>query len=279
MLRLNVRFTIPKKLQTAAFGLSTTCLLGCEANGSYIRVSIEVTALLLVVILGMLVWSMYQHKRYLQTRYDMLQLRLLNTRQRISPHFIFNMLNVHIAKLGPKEGEQLTMLAHLLRANLDLTQKTFVTLTEELEFVERYVELERQMSGMDFDFEIDAPDKQLLEETMLPSMMIQIIAENAILHGLKKKEGEKRLCIKVEDLGAEVRISVCDNGPGFDIRSDYGERTHTGLNIIRSTVSTLNMENGKTKIRFDIKNENGCRASLTIAKDIKYPQTSLNAKP
>ena len=87
--------------------------------------------------LGMLVWSMYQHKRYLQTRYDMLQLRLLNTRQRISPHFIFNMLNVHIAKLGPKEGEQLTMLAHLLRANLDLTQKTFVTLAEELEFVER----------------------------------------------------------------------------------------------------------------------------------------------
>ncbi len=268
-------FTIRKKLQMAAFGLSTTCLYGCEANGSYVRVSIEVTALLLVVIMGMLVWSMYQHKRYLETRLEMIQLRLMNARQRISPHFIFNLLNAYIAKLGPEESEQLTMLAHLLRANIDLTRKTFVTLGEELDFVERYVELERQMCGMDFDFTIDAPDKQLLEQTKLPSMMIQIITENAILHGLKKKEGEKRLCIKVEDLGTQVRICVCDNGPGFDIRSDYGERARTGLNIIRSTVSTLNMENGKTKIRFDIKNENGGRVSLTIAKDIKYPQNSL----
>ena len=106
-------------------------------------------------------------------------------------------------------------------------------------------------------------------------MMVQILTENAILHGLKNKEGEKRLCIKVEDMGTQVRITVSDNGPGFDIRSDYGERTRTGLNIIRSTVSTLNMENGKTKIRFDIKNENGCHASLTISKDIKYPQNSI----
>ena len=273
-----MRFTIRKKLQTAAFGLSTTCLYGCEANGDYVRVSIEVTIVLLVVILGMLVWSMYQRKRYLQTRLDMIQLRLMNARQRISPHFIFNMLNTYIAKLGPAESEQLTMVAHLLRANIDLTRKTFVTLDEELEFVERYVELERQMSGLDFDFTIDAPDKQLLQDTKLPSMMIQIITENAILHGLKNKEGEKQLCIKVEEMGTLVRITVSDNGPGFDIRSDYGERTRTGLNIIRSTVSTLNMENGKTKIRFDIKNENGCRVSLTIAKDIKYPKTSLNAK-
>ena len=235
---------------------------------------ILIVAFLLAATLGGLAWSFYQRKRYLQTRYDMLALRLLNARQRISPHFIFNVLNSHISKTEQKEeGGQLLMLAHLLRANLDLTRKTFVTLEEELEFVEHYVELERQMSGQDFEFRIDTPDKKILQETKLPSMMVQILTENAILHGLKNKEGEKRLCIKVEDLGTQVRISVCDNGPGFDIRSNYGERTRTGLNIIRSTVSTLNMENGKTKIRFDIKNENGCHASLTISKDIKYPTT------
>ena len=238
-------------------------------------VYILIVAILLAAALGGLAWSFYQRKRYLQTRLKMIQLRMMNTRQRISPHFIFNVLNSHISKMEKKEGEQLVLLAHLLRTNLDLTQKTFVTLSEELDFVERYVELERQMSGMDFDFTIDAPDKQMLEDIKLPSMMVQILTENAILHGLKNKEGEKRLCIKVEDMGTQVRITVSDNGPGFDIRSDYGERTRTGLNIIRSTVSTLNMENGKTKIRFDIKNENGCHASLTISKDIKYPQNSI----
>jgi tetratricopeptide (TPR) repeat protein len=236
--------------------------------------NILMVAILIAAILGGLVWAQYHRKRYLQTRLDMLQLRMANARQRISPHFIFNVLNARIAKVGQKESEQLTMLAHLLRANLDLTQRTFVTLQEELDFVERYVELERQISGQDFDFTIDAPDKKILHETELPSMMIQIIAENAILHGLKKKEDEKRLCIKVEDLGSMVCISVCDNGPGFDIRCNCGERARTGLNIIRTTVSTLNMENKKTKIRFDIKNENGCRVSLTISKDIKYPKTT-----
>ena len=236
--------------------------------------NILIVAILLAVALGGLAWSFYQHKRYLQTRYDMLALRLLNSRQRISPHFIFNVLNSHISKTEQKEeGEQLVMLAHLLRANLDLTRKTFVTLEEELEFVEHYVELEREMSGLDFDFQIDTPDKKILQETKLPSMLIQIMTENAILHGLKNKEGEKQLCIKVEDQGTLVRISVCDNGPGFDIRSNYGERTRTGLNIIRSTVSALNMENNKTVIHFDIKNDNGCHASLTISKDIKYPTT------
>jgi len=236
--------------------------------------NILIVAILLAVVLGGLAWSFYQRKRYLQTRYDMLALRLLNSRQRISPHFIFNVINSHISKTEQKEeGEQLVMLAHLLRANLDLTRKTFVTLEEELEFVEHYVELERKMSGLDFDFQIDTPDKKILQETKLPSMMIQIMTENAILHGLKNKEGEKQLCIKVEDQGTLVRISVCDNGPGFDIRSNYGERTRTGLNIIRSTVSALNMENNKTVIHFDIKNDNGCHASLTISKDIKYPTT------
>ena len=234
---------------------------------------ILVVSILLAAVLGGMAWSLYQRKRYLQTRYDMLALRLLNARQRISPHFIFNMLNTHISKAKQEESEQLTMLAHLLRTNLDLTLKTFVTLDEELDFVERYVELERQMSGLDFDFQIDTPDKKILQETKLPSMLIQIMTENAILHGLKNKEGEKRLCIKVEDLGKLIRINVCDNGPGFDIRNNFGERTRTGMNIIRSTISALNMENNKTMIHFDVKNENGCHASLTISKDIKYPTT------
>lgn len=227
---------------------------------------------LIILILLFVLYFNYQRKRYLQTRMNMLTLRLQNTRQRVSPHFVFNVLNTHISKAEKKESEQLIMLSHLIRTNLDLTRRTFVTVREELDFIKEYVDIERKISGMDFDFSIDAPDLDKVGDVRLPSMLIQILTENAILHGLKNKEdGERRLCIQVEDLGHSVRFTVSDNGHGFDIRTYSSERARTGLNIIRMTVSTVNQENKKTKMRFDIKNDNGCHAILTIAKDIQYP--------
>lgn len=224
----------------------------------------------IIIILLFVLWNNYQRKRYLQNYLDMLKLRMANARQRISPHFVFNVLNSRIAESNMKEGDQLMMLAQLIRANLDLTRKTMVTLKEELDFIEKYVNLEQRLSKMDIDFKIDAPDPETLERTMLPSMLIQILVENAILHGLKGKEGDRRLTVKVESDDADVRINVSDNGPGFDIRRCDSERTRTGLNIIRSTVNIVNQENKKGKMHFNIVNDNGCHATLTIAKDIKY---------
>jgi len=232
-----------------------------------------ITALLIIIILLAVIYFIQQRKRLLQTRLDMLSQQLLNARQRISPHFIFNVLNARISEASQQESEQLVKLANLIRTNLDLTCKTFVTLSEELNFVRRFVELERTVSKIDYQFTIDTPDDPAVLEIRLPSMMIQILTENAILHGLKNLEGDKRLRIVVEDLGQEVRISVIDNGPGFDIRKYNSERARTGLNIIRSTISTVNQENKKPKMRFDIQNNHGCHSILTIAKDIKYPTT------
>ena len=229
-----------------------------------------ITSLLTATILLVVLFFIYQRKRYLQTRLDMLTQRLQNARQRISPHFIFNVLNSRISQADKGEREQLIKLAKLIRINLDLTRKTIVTLDEELDFVRQYVDIERQVSGLDFDLRIETPGSELLKSTRLPSMLVQILTENAILHGLKNKEGEKMLCIKVEDLGTEVRISVIDNGPGFDIRRYNSERARTGLNIIRSTVSAVNLENNKKRLRFNIYNDHGCHAVLTLSKNIKY---------
>ena len=230
-----------------------------------------IVGLLIITILLAIIYLSQQRKRYLQTRLDMLTQRLLNARQRISPHFIFNVLSTHINKAGKHEGDELTRLAHLIRTNLDLTRKTFVTLSEELAFVKEYVDIERSVSGLDFDFAIESPGDDGTLMVRLPSMMVQILTENAMLHGLKGNKEKGRIVIRVEDLGKQVRISVIDNGAGFDIRHYNSNRARTGLNIIRSTVSTVNQENNATKMHFEIKNDHGCHAILTIAKDTKYP--------
>ena len=105
-------------------------------------------------------------------------------------------------------------------------------------------------------------------------MLIQILVENAILHGLKEVEGEKRLRIKVDTNEQEARICVSDNGPGFDIRQYNSNRSRTGLNIIRTTVAIFNEEYATaTKMHFDIKNDNGCHATITIPMNINFPET------
>ncbi len=235
-------------------------------------VTYAVVALLIILLLAFALWYNYIRKRRLQEQLDIQNLRLANVRQRVSPHFVFNVLNSRINKTNQEEADQLMMLAQLIRTNLDLTRKNVVTLAEELQFVKQYVSIERQLIGEAFDFDIEAPAEEVMEQIYIPSMLVQILVENAIVHGLKNKEGHKQLTIRVTTDDEETRISVIDNGPGFDIRQYTGNRARTGLHIIRSTVNILNQENNMHKMRFDIRNDNGCQATLTIPKNIKYTQ-------
>ena len=233
-----------------------------------------IVAVLLLIIAGLTAWFNRERKRRLQMQVDMLMLRMANARQRVSPHFVFNVLNSRITKSDQQEADQLMMLAKLIRANLDLTHKHYVTLAEELDFVRQYVAIEQQSADLHINFSIEAPADEILRQIKMPSMLIQILVENAILHGLKNEEGEKRLHIQVDTNHQEARICVSDNGSGFDIRQYNSQRSRTGLNIIRTTVATINQEYATTtKMRFDIKNDHGCHATITIPLNINYPET------
>ena len=251
-----------------------------EREASYARIRSTLwgfVALLIIVTLLFVLRLNYERKRRLQTHLDILTLRLSNARQRISPHFVFNVLNSRMSKTDQQEGDQLLTLARLIRSNLDLTTQTYVTLAEELDFVRQYVEVERSLIGEDFTFSIEAPGREKLERVVLPSMLIQIMTENAIIHGLKNREGEKRLLISVVQDDKDTRISVIDNGPGFDIRK-ASERTRTGLSIIRTTLAAVNEQNKKSKMRYDVANDNGCHATLIIPYDLKLPESKSPAE-
>lgn len=228
---------------------------------------IILTTLIIALLLVML-WLFYEHKRRLQNQLDMLMLRLSTTRQRISPHFVFNVLNSRASQTNQQEADQLLNLAKLIRKNLDMTSRNNTTLAEELDFVSQYVALERQLMGEDFEFQLNTPERSVLEGIMVPSTLVQIITENAIIHGIKPINGEKRLIINVTVDEENTRIEVVDNGKGFDIRHISNERLRTGFGIIRGTVNAINQENRKVKMRFDVYNDHGCHATLTIPRNI-----------
>lgn len=216
-----------------------------------------------VFILIMFWWVAYSRKRKLQIEMDMMQLRLDNARNRISPHFIFNVLNNHISSAGAKEGNELMMLVKLIRANLDISRNSFVSLAEEMAFVNYYIDIERTILGDDFTVEINAPDDAVLSGISIPTMFVQILVENAIKHGLKGKDGPKRLAIDIVVGQEGVDIVVADNGRGFDIRAVRRGGTRTGLDIIRHTMRIVNERRKRDDMTMDISNRKDADGAVT----------------
>lgn len=214
----------------------------------------------------------------------MTSLRLENVRNRISPHFIFNVLNreMNLHK-GDKESQNLIGLTKLIRRNLELTDCLAVSLADELDFVDTYVKLERQSLGSEFEYRLDLAEQLDLQEMKVPSMLLQIPVENAIKHGLRLKEGKRLLLIQVHKLeNNQVEIVICDNGGGYRKTSvSYG--TGTGMKVITQTIQLLNMYNSRpilmkiNNVLIGEEKEMGCEVRFVVPLDYSY-QLKKNRK-
>lgn len=132
-----------------------------------------------------------------------------------------------------------------MRLNLRLTEKLCITLAEEIDFVRTYLDLEQERFGSSLQTEIRIDPQINADQFELPSMMIQIPVENAIKHGLRDKEGEKRLSITVFRQDGNIIISIEDNGTGFRLQTGCPamQSTGTGLKVLNQTIELLNAGN------------------------------------
>ena len=201
-------------------------------------------------------------------------LRLENIRNRLSPHFIFNMLNREMAERNVEEKQELSSLVKLMRCNLELAEQLCVTLAEELDFVKTYINLERRSLGPDFHSELKIEKDVQPEQIRIPSMMIQIPVENAVKHALREKEGERNLWVSVCRRGNGICIKITDNGGGY--RPDSRNRgTGTGMKVIMQTIRILNNKN-KEAIDVLVHNvslqsgEMGCEVTFWLPDNYDY---------
>ena len=201
-------------------------------------------------------------------------LRLENIRNRLSPHFIFNVLNREMVERNVEEKQELSSLVKLMRRNLELVEQLCVTLAEELDFVKTYINLERRSLGPDFHSELKIEKDVQPEQIRIPSMMIQIPVENAVKHALREKEGERNLWVSVCRRGNGICIKITDNGGGY--RPDSRNRgTGTGMKVIMQTIRILNNKN-KEAIDVLVHNvslqsgEMGCEVTFWLPDNYDY---------
>lgn len=161
-------------------------------------------------------------KQRIQT--DLLETELKALRSQMNPHFIFNSLN-SIQELILKEDtdasyDYIVLFADLVRSTLNYSNKDFIPIEDELEFLNVYLSLEKLRFKDDFTYSIEYDGE---EEIKLPSLLVQPFIENALLHGLLHKQGEKKLSIRFEFNG-ELKCIIEDNGIGRKKSSEIGER-------------------------------------------------------
>ncbi len=241
---------------------------------SYLWISL---CLLLILVLIFIYLYDKKQKAYItvQQKNKIAELKMENIRNRISPHFIFNVLNrsINYNELCFKK-EEISELVKLLRQNLLLSEQLYISLKEELNFVRTYVHLESKRLDQ-FSFEIEqAPDVND-QQIFIPSMLIQIPVENAMKHGLRAKEGEKRLRIKIQREGNHTLIRIQDNGGGLRDQPIHNDNVGFGLKIITQTISLLN-EHNKEKLELQIHNittdegETGVEVCFNIPDEYSY---------
>jgi LytS/YehU family sensor histidine kinase len=167
---------------------------------------------------------------------DLTQAELEALKMRLHPHFLFNTLN-GIAGLMREDVESadamLTRLADLLRMSLDTAHLQEVALRDELDFVRTYLDIQRIRFGERLRIDVDVPrDLHLL---LVPSLSLQPLVENAIQHGVSRREGPSSLAVRASRAGGALTVSIEDDGPGPPVAVTDGH----GLRTTRERLTRL----------------------------------------
>ena len=143
--------------------------------------------------------------------------QLASIESRVQPHFLFNTLNSIAALVhdDPAGAERMTgQLAALLRSALDSTATPLVTLDDELRVVRAYLDIERVRCGERLRYDVALGEHT--RSAMVPRMALQTLVENSVKYAVspRREGGSIRLSAIAAD--GRVRITVADDGPGFD---------------------------------------------------------------
>ena len=215
-----VEAVVPLRL---AHGDVRYLLLGRRHGGRrYLSEDLQSLSRLTTVIL-----EQVERFRNLEMQRLVSQAELRALQSQINPHFLFNALNT-LYGIIPRDaaGARKTVLnlAEIFRYFLQ-SERSFIQLSEELEIVKAYLEIERLRLGPRLEVRIDVDEAAL--GILIPILSIQPLVENAIKHGLSAKPGPGLLGLRVTVLDEELCIAVEDNGLGLNASGNSG--TGVGL--------------------------------------------------
>ncbi|MCA0153578.1 sensor histidine kinase [Winogradskyella vincentii] len=210
-------------------------------------------------------------QQQIQIEKQMLDLEQKALRMQMNPHFIFNALNTikgYYSGGNLKEANSyITKLSRLLRLILENDER-LISIDKEIEIITLYIKL-IQLRYVDvFDYNIIVDPEINQSETGLPSLILQPLVENAIIHGLAPLNKKGKLTITFEKVGEKLICKVIDNGVGYSksLKKNNAKSENTSK-ALKITKERIDIENHNSEnINFEIKDGENNQGTEVIIK-------------
>ncbi|MBK6835524.1 MAG: histidine kinase [Bacteroidetes bacterium] len=181
-------------------------------------------------------------------------------KSQMNPHFIFNVLNsikAYIYKNDKQKAtEYLNDFSNLIRTFLNMSNSSFISISDELKMMKLYINMEAMLLKDDFTYLQNVDENIDLAQTKIPSIIIQPFVENAFKHGLHHKEGNKQLTLNVfSGENNAIIIEIIDNGIG---------RTHAQEIKNAEKINHQSFATTAIQKRIDLLNKDGNLVDVSI---------------
>lgn len=224
--------------------------------------------LAIAALLAVAAIAFFLRQQSLKHKKKVLEAEQRLNRARMNPHFFFNTLAA-LQKFALKGNDgqvlasNLSKFSNIMRETLESTYKEYVTIEQEMEFLNEYLEVQKIRFPQTFTYTITTDDNVEMDEILIPSMILQPFIENSIEHGFNGigYPGNVSIHFKVE--GKEIMIQVQDNGKGLSTTiKENNEHISRASQIIKDRIYLLNIKL-KTKAGFSI-NNNASGQGVTV---------------
>jgi signal transduction histidine kinase len=264
-------------LHTAWMAGSRTLIFPVAGFGPYdygvLRWRIPMEAAIQTIIFGLIVAFVYlfDHYREGQERRarlatvekELAAAKLAQLRAQLNPHFLFNTLNTVSSVMYEDVAAADRMLAGLgdiLRQTLTTDDVPEISLGEELELLQRYLEIMQTRLSDRLTVRIDVPSA--LRGAAVPQLALQPLVENALRHGTAGEDRQSVVTIAAERVDGRLRLEVRDNGPGLRVPAEHALASGVGLSNTATRLATL--YGAEQRLTLGEAADGGCSVTLEI---------------
>jgi two-component system, LytTR family, sensor kinase len=176
--------------------------------------------------------------------------QLAALRRQMEPHFMFNALNSIAGLVRDQRNDaavsMIVGLSEFLRRASDDSHRPQVTLAEEVEYLQRYLDIQKVRFGERLRWSVDIPEELL--SARVPSLFLQPLVENAIKHGIAKRVAGGAVRVAGTCQNGKLRLTVYNDGPGLP--TDWQQtRTGVGIGNLRTRLQILHGEDSGLQLR------------------------------
>ncbi len=223
----------------------------------------------------------YRERRELEMRKNIVELEQKSLRLAMNPHFIFNALNSIQLFISDRDTQTarryLSKFAKLMRLILENSRTDHVSIDDETAMLGAYLELERLNLNAKFRYDVDVDSGIDREQVLIPPMLVQPLVENAVVHGLRCKDGDGMIRVEIVLQGTLVCCAVIDDGIGRDkalsLRTMAQEKqASAALEVIRERLAIMKRQSGADArlVILDLKDAQGNPAGTRAEVYVPY---------